>query len=161
MEKQIYLVARLTGLASALIIASALTPLQAQEIYKWKDANGTVHYGDRSAAPPDDSKKMDVAVTPPRQPHLPPLPQTAPPMAAQQKSVPVDPARVGPQCAGLIEKIAAVPAGRNWEGLSRQFNRACPGIAYECKEYRSNPQDNQCAWVEKSGNTLLRRIQLP
>lgn len=140
----------------------------AQEIYKWTDANGTVHYGDRAAAP-EISKKLKVTVAPPSQlpavpasaassqRHLPLLPHPDP----QQKSVPVDPALVGPGCMGLIEKIAAVPAGSNWESLYRQFNSTCPGIGYECVEYRSSPQNNQCVWIARSGNRVLNRKEYP
>jgi len=141
---------------------------QAQAVYKWTDANGKVHYGDRAAAP-QSSKAMHVAVAPAVQTQAPadaaarPQPHTplAPRPDAQQKSMPVDPARVGPQCKGLIEQIAAVPSGTSWQGLSRQFDSACPGIAYECLEYRSNPQKNACTWVVRAGGNVLNRKSYP
>jgi hypothetical protein len=156
---------------TSAVLAAALSALflpgaDAQEIYKWKDANGKVHYGDRAAAP-EASQKMHIAVTPPGEPRV--VPASAPtarpnsplPPDAQKKSVPVDPTRVGPECQGLADKIAAVPAGQNWQALSRQFNSACPGISYECVEYVSSPQNNRCTWVEKSGGTILNRKKYP
>ncbi len=50
----------------------------AQEIYKWTDANGKVHYGDRSAAP-DSSQKMKFDPEPPRPPPAVTLPGHTPP----------------------------------------------------------------------------------
>ncbi len=158
--KSVFLVAAFFG----LFRSSA----HAQEIYKWTDANGTVHYGD-SAAAPEGSKRMNVTVTPPSQPPAAPASVSSsqhrlpllPHLASQKKSVPVHPARVGPECKGLIEKIAAVPAGKNWELLYRQFDSACPGIAYECVEYQSNPQNNQCIWIERSGGSVLNRNKYP
>ena len=151
-------------LSTALIFAAVFGRIHpsagAQEIYKWTDANGKVHYGDRAAAPPS-SKKIHVQVTPPSQPPA----VAASATGAQRRSpslfVPVDPALVGPECKGLIDKIASVPAGKNWESLYRQFDSACPGIAYECVEYRSSPQNNRCMWVERSGSRVLNRRKYP
>ena len=149
-------------LLAALLCAGALcSGAAAQEIYKWTDANGRVHYGDRAAAP-ESSRKMSVAAPAPARPAA-----VSPPGAGalrrdpQRKSTPVDPALVPPACKGLIEQIAAVPPGKNWESLYRQFDSACPGIAYECREYRSRPQDNLCGWVERSGSSVLNRNRYP
>lgn len=135
----------------------------AQGLYKWTDANGKVHYGD-SAAAPESSKKMHVTVTAPSKPAAVAASassQRPPHRAPQKKSVPADPALVGPQCKGLIEKIAAVPVGTSWESLYRQFDNACPGIAYECVEYQSTPQNNQCLWIKRSGSRVLNRNKYP
>lgn len=159
-------------LTSAFLVATFLglsgSSADAQEIYKWTDANGTVHYGDRVAAP-DSSKKMNITVAPPPQA---PAVQASSPIAQHRspllphldmskKSVPVASSLVGPECKGLIEKIAAVPAGKNWESLYRQFNGACPGIAYDCVEFESNPQNNQCTWIQRSGSRVLNRSRYP
>ncbi|MEW6761896.1 MAG: DUF4124 domain-containing protein [Pseudomonadota bacterium] len=166
MMKRFYSISQ-TFLVTLLSVLSA-AHASAQEIYKWTDANGKVHYGDRAAAP-ENSTKMTLRLPPPSQPEAAPVsggnaqrglavrPQSNP----QEKSVPVDPARVGPLCQSLIGKIAAVPAGGNWENLYRQFDAACPRIAYECVEYESRPQDNRCHWVERSGSRVLNRKQYP
>jgi hypothetical protein len=156
----VFLVAAMAG----LFCSSAL----AQEVYKWTDANGKVHYGDRSAAP-ESSKKMHIDAEPPRPPPIASSPATAsqprsalaPPRDGQKKSVPANPALVGPLCKGLIDKIAAVPPGKNWESLYAQFNSACPRIAYECTEYQSNPQNNQCIWIERTGGRVLHTNTYP
>lgn len=159
---------RLYPLAAFLPIALCLTTASAQGIYKWTDANGKVHYGDRAGAP-ESSKKLDVPVTAPKASTPPPSLATdarrrapaAPSPNSQKKSVPVAPAAVGPQCKGLVDKIAAVPAGKNWEDLYRQYQSACPGIAYECVEYQSSPQNNQCTWVERVGGGVLSTKKYP
>jgi len=153
---------------AAALLAAALSGAlcagaHAQAVYKWTDADGKVHYGDRAAAP-QDSKQLDVPVAapPPAAPAAGPANlQRRPPPATPRQSVPVDPARVGPACKGLIDRIAAVPAGQNWEGLYRQFDSACPGIAYECVEYASSPQNDRCVWVERSGSRVLNRKRYP
>ena len=139
-----------------------------QELYKWTDANGRLHYGDRAAAP-ESSRKIDVPAAAPRQAQLIPAPSSSAPRRAvlpptpdvRKKTMQVDPAGMGPACKGLIDKIAAVPAGVNWESLSRQFDSACPGIADDCVEYRSSPQNNRCVWVQRSGGRILNRREYP
>jgi hypothetical protein len=154
----------LVAAAFSLLFSSAL----AQELYKWTDANGKVHYGDRSAAP-ERSKQMHVDAEPPRPPPVAfstatasqPRTGLAPLRDGQKKPVPANLALVGPTCKALIDKIAAIPAGKGWESLYAQFNSACPRIAYECTEYRSNPQNNQCIWVERTGNNILNTNKYP
>lgn len=152
----------LLGALSCLLLPSA----HAQEVYKWTDANGKVHYGDRAAAP-QSSKQIPLSMT--RASPQPAVPASAgaerdappPRRQSRKKPVPADPARVKPECKGLIDKIAAVPAGTNWEALYRQFDSTCPGIAYECVEYQSSPQKNQCTWVERSGSRVLNTSRYP
>ncbi|WP_332878890.1 DUF4124 domain-containing protein [Massilia sp. S19_KUP03_FR1] len=133
----------------------------AQEIYKWTDPNGKVHYGDRAAAP-EASQKIHVTAAPVV---LPPATQSTvsalPQPDNKTRSVRVNPALVGSSCKGLIDKIAAVPVGQGWQALSREFNSACPGIAYECVEYVSNPQNNQCNWIERKDGNVLNRNKYP
>lgn len=155
---------------ATLVVVTVFAPLHAtvhaQEIFKWTDANGKVHYGDRSAAT-ERSTKIKVTVAAPAYSataSVPNLQQRSPLLSdanLPKRSVPVNPARVGPACRGLIEKIAAVPAGKNWEALYQQFDTACPGIAYECVEYESSPQKNQCTWLERSGTRVLNRKKYP
>ena len=149
--------------APALLVA-ALSGLSsrnagAQELFKWTDASGKVHYGDRAAAP-EDSKRLNVPVAPAGTPSRPPLPVHAPLPArgnAQKKSIPVDASRVGSSCQGLADNIAAGLSGKVSQSLVRQFNEACPGIAYECIEYRSRPQNNRCDWIEQTEGTIVNR----
>lgn len=155
---------RLGSVLSAILVfaffASGSPHADAQDIYKWTDANGKVHYGDRAAAP-DSGQKMYLSVTPPGGAVAPSPSVSRQRQASREKSVPVTPERVAPACKGLIDQIAAVPAGRNWEALYRRFDSACPGIAYECTEYESSPQNNRCIWVERSGSRVLSRNRYP
>ena len=163
---------RFHPLAAALLAAALFGVLHsgadAQEIYKWTDGNGKVHYGDRTAAPVS-STKLAIPAAPRRQPSVVPASAAGAQRhsslmshsASQRKSVPVNPALVAPACKQLIEKIAVVPAGTNWEALYRQFDSACPGIAYECVEYRSSPENNRCMWVERLGSRVLNRSRYP
>ena len=141
---------------SSLFCSSA----RAQEIYKWTDANGKVHYGDRAAAP-ESSKKISVKAAPPAPPPAVPTPAAPSQPRAEVKSVPANPALVGPMCKGLIDKIAVVQAGQKWEALYREFDSACPGIAYECVDYQSSPQNNRCSWVIRTGGTVHKRKSYP
>ena len=137
--------------------------VHAQAIYKWTDANGKVHYGDRAAAP-ESHKKMNVIATARSQPQAVAASAASPQrhsLPPAEKSASVSPGLVGPACKSLIDKIAAVPAGKNWEALFQQFDRACPGIAYECIEYQSSPQNNRCTWVKRSGSRVLNRKKYP
>jgi hypothetical protein len=165
-----------------LLLTTICCFAHAGEIYKWTDENGKVHFGDRSAAPAE-GKKIDVRVQPPsssssengsrpepQRPDIPPaLFSPAPPLPIPsrpsldpaKKSVPVDPARVGPKCQGLIDQIAKVPPGTPWQSLSKEFNASCPGIAYECINYRSHPENNKCTWVERSGSDVLQTKSYP
>lgn len=167
----------------ALLLAMPLTisltlscyPVNAQEIYKWTDENGKVHFGDRSTAPAD-SKKISIKAPPPIEP--PPVqskigkfkaenpqsgatPPAPPNFAATKKSIPVDPAKVGPKCQGLIDQIAKVKRGTPWTALAKEFNQACPGITWECINYQAHPENNTCTWVERTGNDILLTKNFP
>lgn len=157
-----------SALFTAAFLGMFCSIADAQDIYKWIDAEGKTHYGDRAAAP-GNSKKIPVTVAPSSQPPVVPVSTAAsqprspllPQRDPQVKSVPVEPSRVGPACQGLIKQIAAVRAGQHWEALYQQFNNACPGIAYECVEYESNPQNNRCVWIERTGSKVLNRKRYP
>ncbi len=156
------------ALVGAVFFCLTGSPASAQGIYKWTDANGTVHYGDQAGAPQSSTKIHVPAAAPRASPASPAAaggaqrraPST-PLRNMEKKSVPVAPTAVGPQCKGLVDKIAAVPAGTNWEHLYRQYESACPGIAYECVQYQSSPQNNQCTWVQRVGTSVLNTKQYP
>lgn len=149
-----------------------------------EDSNGKVHFGDRSKAPAD-SKKMDIQVkqapvqtpiptpeklakrssaeymrpiaphiTPPIPPHIiPPFPNPK----EDKKSIPVDPATVPPKCKTIIDEIENVPRGTPWTELSKEFNKMCSSITYECTTYQRAPEKNRCGWVKRKGNTIIMK----
>jgi len=136
----------------------------AQEVYKWTDKDGKVHFGDRKAAP-TEARKAEVKVQPPSV--TPASPASANAAAEPDKprapgrsggdtaSVPVAPYRVGGLCQGLATQIQQVKPGQNWEVLARQFNETCPGITYECVNYKREPEKNKCTWVERTGSSMV------
>lgn len=81
--------------------------------------------------------------------------------APKGNSTPADPSQVRPGCQDLIDQIATVKAGTNWESLSESFNTNCPGIAYECNNYKSRPENNKCEWVKRTGSNLMRTNSYP
>ena len=147
------IVATLSGMPSASV--------QAQELYKWTDARGKVHYGDRAAAP-ENGVPIAVPVAPGRQPFPGPRPapgnQASAPSRSQSdtqiKSSPTDRVSMSVECTSLIARIENTPGGANWKQLSRQFNETCPGIGYECQADRATPQNHRCGWIDKSAGKV-------
>ncbi|MBC3872537.1 DUF4124 domain-containing protein [Undibacterium flavidum] len=152
----------------ALFLTLICCQINAQEVYKWKDENGKIHYGDRSKAPVT-SKKADIKVLAPATVPV-KLDETnakkdlgsaksttvaRPPKVDENKgSKTVDPSRVAPRCQGIVDEIAKVPPGTPWMGLAQEFSQTCPGLTYECITSKSRPETNRCNWVEKIGNTI-------
>jgi hypothetical protein len=150
-------------LAACLVYSALIDVVYAAEVYKWTDENGKVHFGDRLSAP-SNGQKIDVKPqpmleqsTPPTQPQSGTLPQAtpAPIQSPQSKSTPADPSQIRPGCKELIDQIANVKPGTNWQPLYQQFNATCPGIAYECNNYQTHPENNKCEWVKRTGNNVL------
>lgn len=152
----------------AMLLTLICCQINAQEVYKWKDENGKIHYGDRAKAPAT-SKKAEIKVLAPAT--IPTRPESTSPKAdlgnaktttvarppktdENRGSTPVDPSRVAPRCQGIVDEIAKVPPGTPWIGLAQEFGRTCPGLTYECITSKSRPETNKCNWVEKIGNTI-------
>lgn len=57
----------LPRLLAALVCAIAVLPVFAEEIYRWVDAEGRVHYGD---IPPDNAERVELAPAPAGDPQL-------------------------------------------------------------------------------------------
>lgn len=69
---------------------------QAQQIYKWTDANGKVHYGDKKEA--DGAKQQELKIKlPPVAPPAPPPPELPPEFRASAPREPQPPRQVAPQ----------------------------------------------------------------
>lgn len=112
---------------------------------------------------PSKLDQLDSAMRPPQLmsppiPMSPTIPVGTPPMPAippKKTSKPVDPTKVPAACKGLVDQIAKVERGKSWEGLAKSYNAACPGITYECNNYRSNPEKSFCQWIERTDSTIL------
>jgi hypothetical protein len=158
-------VLRFAALVMGLVLVHSA---HATEVFKWTDANGQVHFGDRLSAP-SNGKKIDVRPQPysggqtvqeaasrASESGSAPSRKSSPNRLSKSKSRPVDPSRVGPGCQELVDQIAKVKPGTNWQSLYQKFDATCPGIAYECNNYRSHPEDNQCAWIERKGGNVMQ-----
>jgi hypothetical protein len=153
----------------ALLLSIFCFNVSAQDVYKWKDENGKIHFGDRSTAPTSGQKTEVKVLAPATVPvkHEEQAKQnegvsnktttTARPQHSDpsKDSRPVDPSRVGPRCQGIVDQIAKVKPGTPWVGLANEFSQSCPGLTYECINSKSHPETNKCTWVEKVGNTIL------
>jgi hypothetical protein len=139
---------------ACLAFSASIHVANADEVYKWTDANGQVHFGDRRSAP-SNGQKVDVKSQPaPEQRRAQPAP--APSQSQQAQSKPADASQAPPGCQDLIDQISKVQPGTNWQSLYRQFNASCPGIAYVCNNYRTHPENNKCEWVRRTGNNILQ-----
>lgn len=74
------------------------------------------------------------------------------------KSVPVNPKEVAAACKGLADRISKVKPGEPWVELGREFDDACPGVAYECHVYKRQPKKDKCQWVKRTreNNAVVR-----
>jgi hypothetical protein len=149
-------------LAACLVSSASIHVADAGEVYKWTDENGKVHFGDRQSAPSNgpkiEMKSQPAPGTPPTQPPsgTPPQPTPASTQSPQSKSTPADPSQIRPGCQDLIDQIAKVQPGTNWQSLYQKFNATCPGIAYECNNYRTHPENNKCEWIKRTGNSVMQ-----
>jgi len=150
-------------LAACLAYSALIHVANADEVYKWTDANGQVHFGDRRSAPSNSQQVVKPQPasdqrTPPAQSQSGNLsqPSPAPIPSAQSKPTPADPSQAPPGCQDLIDQIAKVQPGTNWQSLYQKFNVDCPGIAYVCNTYRTHPEKNKCEWVPRTSNRVLQ-----
>ena len=145
--------------------------LYAGEVYKWTDENGRVHYGDKHTAPqssetinvPESSQPgtmEEMAKTPKKSKKLndpvaiwgPSKDVSADPKQVKwkPKGVPVDPKRVDPRCNELGQTMSDMPPGKPFKHLSDEVISLCPGVGYECRRYRTHPEDNKCIAIVRS-----------
>jgi hypothetical protein len=150
--------------AACLAAALLLHATHAADVYKWKDENGKVHFGDKISAAPGGTK-VDVKTSPPPSVPASPVPMDITvPVNTKPKpksATAVNPSQVPNGCQGLAEQIAKVKPGTNWESLYKQFNATCPGIGYECVTYRSRPENNQCNWVKRTDGNVMHTKSYP
>lgn len=68
---------RLQKAAIAVALTLPAVAVQAQQVYKWVDANGRVQYSERKPTEPDAaSRATEIKPPPPPQPVPPPMPKT-------------------------------------------------------------------------------------
>ncbi|RZU38555.1 uncharacterized protein DUF4124 [Fluviicoccus keumensis] len=146
----------------------------AGEVYKWKDEQGQIHFGDRqpagaagetiglkaSAGGPTQSveeiaakaklmAEENAARTRRMNPRGPELPEN-------QTQVPDS--QVPPQCLSLIDAVNNSKPGPDSKAKSEAFVKACPGIARACRTYRTHQKDSYCMWVKQHGNEPISHL---
>jgi hypothetical protein len=176
-----YLHARAMLIAVLLFLAAV--QLNAGEVYKWKDADGRVHYGEREGAPvsgekieirdPATQRKVEAndSVKPlgsnPRMGGIRPnnkIPNmNIPPSIAERPGEPVDLATVNPRCNEQAKKLAAMGPSMGSGGESRkplidEIKTLCPNVAYNCKVIISRPQENVCVAIKRSASEPVYRL---
>ncbi|OWQ93835.1 hypothetical protein CDN99_05210 [Roseateles aquatilis] len=94
----------LTAIATALLL-SPLTAVRAQQVYKWVDAEGRVHYSERK---PVDPAVKPAEIKPPPPPPPQPVPAPKPPTTTQVRPhAPVDPGFHHPTGKKVPESLSA------------------------------------------------------
>ncbi len=97
-------------LCLALLLSSA--PLAATQVYKWTDAQGTVHYSETPPAPGTRYQQMNLAGTAsPAATSPAPMPAPSPPAPASTAPLPDTPQNRASLCASLKSNIATLKAG--------------------------------------------------
>ncbi|HEX5360367.1 MAG TPA: DUF4124 domain-containing protein, partial [Fluviicoccus sp.] len=124
-------------------------------------------WGAKSEANSREQKKTDAVTSPSERSEASSSPATRikppafpgmPAFDPDQRSVPVNPKEVAAACKGLADRISKKKPGETWEELSREFNKTCPGIAYECFIYKRHQKPDKCQWVKRTreNNAMVR-----
>lgn len=102
-----------------VIVLIAAAAAQAQSIYKWTDARGVVHYGDRQ---PPDTKSEQLAIEPP--PPASVAPTRAQQLAPRQASRPLDIVMYGRAGCGYCAKARRYFAQRGIRYTEKDVQRS-------------------------------------
>ena len=120
----------------------------ADDIYKWTDENGKVHYGDRINDPKNGTKiviKVPEIST-----------NKTSTSATENRNLPLSagsPAKVEPKTEEKCLEMARImmkktdPTPDGIRADSKQLLDMCPGLAYQCFTYIERPEKNSCKTV--------------
>lgn len=168
--------AALAALATAAAIALPGTAAHAQEIHKWKDAKGVVHYGDpRQAAPGSQPVAIKaparIAEPPASAASGAPAPSAAPAddpaaqQAAKRKQQSFQyglPPATLEQCAQMARSfLDPAPGTQVDRSLSDRIRWTCPNVRFVCTSSRSKPGQTSCDPGTPSGSSLLEHRDGP
>jgi Domain of unknown function (DUF4124) len=146
----------------ACLLSCMALSVHAADVYKWTDANGKVHYGDRQHATPS-AAEMKIEVPPPPPP---PLAASKPERKRVRRApaeTPSAPNALPPSPTTLACESIALDWAQQ-RNLSPQQNRdyiqklqrQCPGMAFDCTSYTDDPASNRCrAMAETPGGNLM------
>jgi hypothetical protein len=119
----------------------------ADEVYRWKDANGVVHYGDSKDAPAG-SEKIIVKVSP------------GTPGQAMSGTAPAVPGSARDQtsvCAVYARAMVDNPSREDWVANANKIKATCPGVGFECITVYQHPEKNQCVSFVLNGSSTFFR----
>lgn len=151
-----------------MIAVIAVSPLtHAQQVKKWVDKDGKVHYGDAMNAP---SKSESVQVNANRSGYsidLPKIPETAKKNVAEskKKEVEIDPKHGIPvaainQCIAYAKEYARVSkaygevSGKE-RGLIAQISKTCPNVEISCTIKTGSPEDDRCEAIKPTSKNRV------
>lgn len=173
---------RFAALAAAAIAIAAValtgTAARAQEIHKWKDAKGVVHYGDpRQAAPGSQPVviKAPARIAEPAAaaasgasapatttaPSDDPAAQHAAKRKQQSFQYGLPPATIE-QCAQMAKSFLEPARGTQADrSLFDRIGWTCPNVRFVCTASRSKPGQTSCDPGTPSGSSLLEHREVP
>ena len=146
---------------SMLIVFSAVNVVQAQGIYKWTDAQGKVHYGDKQVAPQKSQKiaETEVKVEAPRAKPG----DKENPVAEVQAFGNVSAERIK-KCIGFASEIARIDGSKDTiKSMSRISNlhdkirMTCSYTGFDCLIDDARPEENRCSPFVWNGRGVLVR----
>lgn len=142
--------------------------LHADEIRKWKDENGKIHYGDMQSAPAKServaiptSRNADVVVDSQGKPAK---PGSKAVLSEKAESYDLPPERIQ-KCAGLAKEVAILASAtkldfstfKRMKPMEDQIRLTCPSTGFECTLSKVHPEKDRCepfAWF--GGKDFIR-----
>jgi hypothetical protein len=123
---------------SALIVFSSTAT--AAEVFRWRDGNGVIHYGDQGSAAAD-SKKVVIKDSPV---------VSKPVVTERTANTGADFTQSGgaddnmAKCASYARVMADNQGNSKWLANSKLIQSTCPGTGFECTTYNHHPEKNTC-----------------
>jgi hypothetical protein len=119
----------------------------AAEVFRWKDSNGVVHYGEKRNAPAESKK---VIINEPSVVNVPSIKEetAAATDANSNQSVGDNAAK----CASYARAMVDKQGKSEWVANSKMIQATCPGMGFECTTYNHHPEKNSCVPFAWDGN---------
>jgi hypothetical protein len=161
MSKLIYVIAMMVA------VIAASTPTNAQQVKRWVDKDGKVHYGDAMNSP---SKSESMQVNANRSGYstdVPKVPDTAKKVLAEskKKELEIDPKHGIPvaainQCIAYAKEYARIPlnygeASGKERGLIAQISKTCPNVEISCTIKTRSPEDDRCEAIKPTSKNRV------
>ncbi|MBC3873675.1 DUF4124 domain-containing protein [Undibacterium flavidum] len=154
--------------AVMLVAFVVLSPTHAQQVKKWTDKDGKVHYGDAMNAP---AKSESVRVAANSNGYSTDVPKTS---ESSKKAAPdikkkggeIDakfglPVEAINQCIAYAKEYARVPrqegklGDSKATGLIAQISKSCPNVEISCTIKTQSPQDDRCEAIKPTSKNKV------